>query len=149
MVYAWTAIKNSSITVCLTDEGEKNGDAAASYALPSCDRSFALSTRQSGNPEIAAMSKSSSNALLVAVKIAGQLCVERITRPKARRLGDVPYSVSAITPEWLTAILCKNHPGARVTGVEIEFSSSGTHTRHRLTLTYNDEGVKAGLPKTL
>ncbi|MDX9787599.1 MAG: aminoglycoside phosphotransferase family protein [Desulfobacterales bacterium] len=95
------------------------------------------------------MSKHTNNTVLTALKIAGFMCLERITRPKARRIEDVPCSVEAITPEWLTAALCKDVPGARVTRMDITGSSTGTHTRHRLKLTYNDEGLKANLPKSI
>src|SRR5690606_6774983 len=66
-----------------------------------------------------------------------------------RLASDVPASVHAITAEWLTAVLCRGHPGAHVTGFEIEFSSSGTQARHRIRLDYDEAGRAAGLPATV
>ncbi len=68
---------------------------------------------------------------------------------KALRAGDVPSNIEALTPEWLTDVVCADHQGAVVTDFTIEHISSGTHARHRLHLTYNDVGVRAGLPATL
>src|SRR5437667_11675591 len=83
---------------------------------------------------------------LAALKIGGRVAFERLVRPKARRRDDVPCSPNAITTEWLTAVLCSQVPEAAVTDVEVTPASSGTHQRHRLLLTYNDEGRRAGLP---
>src|ERR1700756_2997454 len=93
----------------------------------------------------ASMGASSATAL-AALKIGGRVAFERLVRPKARWRDDVPCSPRAITPEWLTAVLCDEVPGAEVAQVEIEAVSAGTHERHRLILTYNDEGRRAGLP---
>ena len=70
-------------------------------------------------------------------------------RPLARHKGDVVHSVELITPQWLTEVLCEDHPGAAATGVRVETVSSGTHARHRLHITYNDAGAAAGLPPTV
>src|SRR6266849_8730499 len=88
----------------------------------------------------------SSATALAALKIGGRVAFERLVRPKARGRDDVPCSPSAITVEWLTAVLCEKHPGAMVTQVEIKPASAGTHERHRLILTYNEAGRYAGLP---
>jgi hypothetical protein len=91
----------------------------------------------------------SSATALAALKIGGRVAYERLVRPKARRREDVPCSPGAITTEWLTAVLCSQSPGAAVTHVEVAPASSGTHERHRLVLTYNDAGRRAGLPVSL
>src|SRR5256885_6247417 len=88
----------------------------------------------------------SSATALAALKIGRRVAFERLVRPKARGRDDVPCSPSAITTEWLTAVLCEKHPGAVVTQVEIKPASAGTHERHRLILTYNEAGRYAGLP---
>jgi len=54
--------------------------------------------------------------------------------------------VGAITPAWLTAVLCGDVSLAEVLGFDVVASSSGTHQRHRLALTYNDAGRRGGLP---
>src|ERR1700758_1980667 len=91
----------------------------------------------------------SSATALAALKIGGRVAFERLVRPKAGRREDVPCSPSAITTEWLTAVLCSQIPDAAVTHVDVAPSSSGTHERHRLVLTYNDVGRRAGLPVSI
>ena len=91
----------------------------------------------------------SRNTVLTAVKVTGRVLYERVARPMARTLDQVPGSPNAITPEWLTAALCARTPGAAVTDVVVELSSAGTHERHRLRVTYNDAGRKAGLPTSI
>src|SRR5438445_2005094 len=86
---------------------------------------------------------------LAALKIGGRVAFERLARPKARGRDDVPCSPSAITSEWLRAVLCEKRPGAVVTQAEIKPASAGTHERHRLILTYNEAGQRAGLPGSI
>ena len=83
---------------------------------------------------------------MTAVRIAGQLARDRVVRPRAVERDDVPASVAAITPAWLTAVLCTDVPGAEVLGFTVVGSSSGTHQRHRLAVTYNEAGRRGGLP---
>lgn len=90
-----------------------------------------------------------SGTALAALKIGGRVAFERLARPKARRLDDVPCSPYAITPEWLTAVLCGKHPGAVVTQVEVKPASAGTHERHQLIVSYNEEGRRAALPVSI
>ena len=84
-----------------------------------------------------------------AAKIARRIELEKQTQPKAKRVGDVLPSVDAVTTEWLTDAVCRDHPGAVVRDLRIEAVSSGTHERHRLFLTYNEQGGNAALPTTL
>ncbi len=79
----------------------------------------------------------------------GHVAVERATRRKARTADDIPVTAEEITPEWLTAVLCRETPGARVLSFDVPGGSSGTSTRHGLRLVYNDEGRAAGLPTRL
>jgi aminoglycoside phosphotransferase (APT) family kinase protein len=95
------------------------------------------------------MMGASGATALAALKIAGRVAFERLVRPKARRRDDVPCSTGAITPEWLTAVLCEKYPGASVTQVDVKPASAGTHERHRLILTYNEAGRRAGLPTSM
>jgi hypothetical protein len=88
----------------------------------------------------------STDTALAALKIGSRVAYERLARPKARRFDDVPCTPYAITPEWLTAVLCGKVPGAIVTDVEVKAASAGTHERHRLKVSYNEEGRRAGLP---
>jgi len=91
----------------------------------------------------------STAAALAALKIGGQVTFERLVKPKARRAEDVPCSPDAITPEWLTAVLCQKYPDATVTGFVVKPASAGTHERHQLIITYNEAGRRAGLPASI
>jgi hypothetical protein len=91
----------------------------------------------------------STNTALAALKIGGRVAYERLARPKARRFDDVPCSPYAVTAEWLTAVLCNKTPGAVVTHVDVKPASAGTHERHQLTVSYNEEGARAGLPVSI
>src|SRR4051812_37629133 len=94
------------------------------------------------------MGRSTATAL-AALKIGRRVAYERLVRPKARRLDDVPCTPYAVTPEWLTAVLCGKTPGAIVTRVEVRAASAGTHERHQLIVSYNEEGRRAGLPVSI
>src|SRR6266704_1573668 len=91
----------------------------------------------------------STGTALAALKISSRVAFERLARPKARRPEDVPCSPYAVTAEWLTAVLCGKTPGAVVTHVEVKPASAGTHERHQLLVTYNEEGRRAGLPVSI
>ncbi|MBR1224537.1 MULTISPECIES: phosphotransferase family protein [unclassified Bradyrhizobium] len=91
----------------------------------------------------------STDTALAALKISGRVAYERLARPMARRFDDVPCTPYAVTPEWLTAVLCGKVPGAIVTDVEIKPASAGTHERHQLRVSYNEEGRRAGLPVSI
>lgn len=83
------------------------------------------------------------------IRIAGHLAKDRLVRPRAVTLEDVPTSVASITPAWLTAALCPPESGANVLDFSVVGSSSGTHQRHRLALTYDEAGREAGLPSAV
>jgi aminoglycoside phosphotransferase (APT) family kinase protein len=90
-----------------------------------------------------------TSTALAALKIGSRVAFERLVRPKARRLEDVPCSPYAITTEWLTAVLCGKFPGAIATHVEVRPASVGTHERHQLIVSYNEEGRRAALPVSI
>jgi hypothetical protein len=93
--------------------------------------------------------RKSRNVALTALRVSGRVPYERVARPMAHTLEDVPRSPYAITPEWLTATICAETPGAIVTDIVVERSSAGTHERHRLRATYNEVGHQAGLPASI
>lgn len=95
------------------------------------------------------MAKGSRNVALAALRVGGRIIYERAMHPLARTLDDVPCSPNAITPEWLTAALCSQTPGATVTRVVVEAVSAGTQERHRLHVEYNEAGRRAGLPAAI
>jgi hypothetical protein len=74
---------------------------------------------------------------------------DHITRPIVKTIDDVPWCAEAISPEWLTAVLCGAVPGARVVSVEISGGDQGSSVRRQLRVAYNEEGKNAGLPENL
>jgi hypothetical protein len=87
--------------------------------------------------------------LKAAATVAGHRVYEELLRPRCTDASEVPWSVSAVTPAWLTAVLCREHPDARVLAFREESKTSGTHDRARLVITYNEAGETAGLPKAV
>ena len=82
-----------------------------------------------------------------ALGLAGQVASERVRRgPAPTTLSEVPASAEDLTPPWLTAALCRRHPGAKVVDVSLRGGSNGSTSRRGITLTYNDVGREAELP---
>ena len=75
--------------------------------------------------------------------------IEDEQNAKAYKSGDIVPHVGAITKEWLEDVLCRETPDCHVDEFRIEPVSSGTHSRHRIHLTYNEAGRQRGLPTTL
>lgn len=70
-------------------------------------------------------------------------------RRQARTLEDVPGTYEAITTEWLTAVLCRDVPGAHVTSFRITDRSDGSSNRARIHLEYDAAGRRAQFPITV
>lgn len=62
---------------------------------------------------------------------------------------ELPLSYEAITERWLTAVLCRKHPAAVVTGFRLAAADSGSSNRRRIAVEYNEAGRAAGLPTAL
>lgn len=62
---------------------------------------------------------------------------------------ELPLSYDAITERWLTAILCRSHPGAAVTAFRLGAPDSGSANRRKIAVEYNEAGRAAGLPPAL
>lgn len=67
----------------------------------------------------------------------------------ATQASDLPLSYEAITDEWLTNVLCQGHPGAKVLQHRLSEPDNGSSNRRKIYLTYNTEGLAAGLPEAL
>jgi hypothetical protein len=68
---------------------------------------------------------------------------------KALVYDDLPSSYEAITPEWLTAILCREHPGAKVANFALDRADDGFSNRRRIFLEYNEAGNRADLSRSV
>ncbi|WP_324749220.1 aminoglycoside phosphotransferase family protein [Sphingomonas sp. LY54] len=62
---------------------------------------------------------------------------------------EVPPFYDAITPQWLTEILCRNVQGAAVTRFSFDNVYNGTTNRRRLLLEYNTAAESDGLPPSV
>jgi hypothetical protein len=82
-------------------------------------------------------------------RIGSHVIRERVNKPKAVTLSDVPRDPSAMTPEWLTQVLCRDVPGARVSSFRVSDASSGSTSRGRLELTYAGAEPGADLPASV
>jgi hypothetical protein len=74
---------------------------------------------------------------------------EQFTDTRATGLTDIPVSRTEVTCEWLTAILCAEHPGTAIESFTAEDATKGTSNRWRATVAYNAAGREAGLPTEL
>ncbi len=63
--------------------------------------------------------------------------------------GGLPVSYEAITPAWLTSVMCKGIAGAEVLSHRLDTPDQGMTNRRRIYLTYNQAGVAAGLPESV
>lgn len=95
------------------------------------------------------MAPSSETIEEASLRIARLVEQERRTQPKAAKAGDIVPNVEAITCEWLSAVLCREVAGTEVVDFDISLVSAGTHARHRLHLTYNQNVAATALPTTL
>lgn len=80
-------------------------------------------------------------------RVGAHVLGEHLVPRKAWRAGDVPRSHQHITPQWLSAVLCKDIPGGKVLDFEATGGSVGTSSRHGLRLALNDAAREAGLPE--
>lgn len=72
--------------------------------------------------------------------------LDKSRNPIARTATDIPWHWKAITPEWLTATICRGVPGARIVKLVPAEGSVGTSTRQAFDLVLNDAARSAGLP---
>jgi Phosphotransferase enzyme family len=84
-----------------------------------------------------------------AVEIGVHMVGEGIRPPVLRTRADIPRNGTDLNEQWLTAVLCHEHAGARVLSFTTPGGSVGTSTRTALRVSYNEAGQAAGLPKEL
>ncbi len=94
--------------------------------------------------------KDSCKVLFFAGRVGQEMLLERFAPSLcAADFDKVPSPAEILSPKWLTAVLCGEHPGARVVEVKLERATSGTSQRRALRVTYNDVGHALGLPTAL
>lgn len=62
---------------------------------------------------------------------------------------QLPLDFSEITPEWLSAVLAKDHPGAEILDVRLGTQDEGTSSRRHLYLKWNAAATAARLPSSV
>jgi hypothetical protein len=83
------------------------------------------------------------------MKVKLNLLWEGMRNPKAISPTDIPISFEAITPEWLTAVICRSVPGARVMSHHLDSPDDGTSNRRRIFINYNETGRQSPLPPSV
>src|SRR5688572_27969794 len=86
---------------------------------------------------------------LLGARVVGNHLREKVRPVRVTTAEQTPLSVDAITPQWLTAVLCGAVPGAAVEHFEVVGGSDGTSSRRALRVHYNAAGVAADLPERL
>lgn len=76
-----------------------------------------------------------------------QRIAEEASAPPPTTAADIPSHLDQVTPEWITAVLAVDHPGACAETVEIRGGSDGSTSRRGLRIGWNALGVAAGLPE--
>lgn len=84
------------------------------------------------------------NAMIEQLRVAFE--AERAQARPVRTADEIPFTYEHVTPEWLTAVLCGNVAGAKVTGLRLDTADDGNSNRRRIFLEYNAAGRDAGLP---
>ncbi|RDI56091.1 phosphotransferase [Nocardia mexicana] len=81
-----------------------------------------------------------------ALRLGGAVLAEKMLR---RKDLAIPMKKNEVTAQWLTGVLAAGHPGAEVESFEIVDVDSGTTSRWRVTVGYNEAGRAAHLPEHL
>lgn len=91
-----------------------------------------------------------ARSAVLGAQVAIHVGSERLGKDKrVRDPAVVPPAASALTPDWASAVLCADVPGAAVTAVAVTGGTDGTSSRRALEITYNESGQAAGLPRRL
>lgn len=68
---------------------------------------------------------------------------------KVTRVDQLPLAFEDISPEWLTATLAAQVPGAQATALVLGPEDNGTSSRRKIAVTWNQAGQDARLPENL
>jgi hypothetical protein len=91
----------------------------------------------------------SSIGLRTRARIGAHVIWDHLVRPIAIAEEDVPWGVEAFSAEWLTAVLGRGVPGAKVVSFALGGGHAGSSVRRQLSVQWNAAGRAAGLPKRL
>jgi hypothetical protein len=93
--------------------------------------------------------RENAGTLSLVAKVGANVAREKWGPHVRPQPGSVPPSAESITPEWLTWALCRDVPGAFVSGIGVVGGSDGTSSRRALRVSYSAAGDEAGLPTRL
>lgn len=62
---------------------------------------------------------------------------------------EIPMGYEFLTPEWFTATLCADTPGAQVTNIRLGEEDEGTASRRQIFLELNEAAKAAGKPESV
>lgn len=85
----------------------------------------------------------------LASQIQAAFAAEEAAPQMVTRADEIPARYECITDAWLTDVLCRDVPGAEVTGHRLDAPDDGANNRRRIFLTYNPAGDAAGLPASV
>lgn len=85
----------------------------------------------------------------LADRIETAFAAEEAAPQLVTRAEEIPARYECITDAWLTDVLCRDIPGAEVTGHRLDVPDDGANNRRRIFLTYNEAGNAAGLPASV
>ena len=71
---------------------------------------------------------------------------DNLLRPRITDPAEVPWHGEALTPEWLTAVVGEDVPGAQVLKVAVVGGDDGSSARRILALEWNEAGRATDLP---
>lgn len=98
---------------------------------------------------IAGRSRGLAAQVIPVSRVTAHALAERARHIRAAAVGDVPVDPGEITPAWLTAVLCRSHPGVSVIAFESQPVPTGTSTRWTMTVEYDADPSERGLPTRL
>jgi len=82
-------------------------------------------------------------------EIKARFEAEQRTPITPRTASDMPPTYESITVEWLTDVLGREVPGARVLSHTLGPRDDGTSNRRRIEMVWNEAGLAAGLPASV
>jgi hypothetical protein len=88
-------------------------------------------------------------ALRTRARVAAHVVWDGLVRPAAREASEVPWCAEAITPEWITAVMAAQVPGARALEVSASGGHAGSSVRREVHVRWNEAGEAAGLATRL
>ena len=90
-----------------------------------------------------------SFVLRTRARIGAHVIWDHLVRPMAVAADDVPWGVEAFSSEWLSAVIGRGVPDAKVVSFALGGGHEGSSVRRQLKVQWTAEGQAAGLPVRL